>query len=215
MYVGGHFTAAGGQAIRSLAQWDGTTWSALGSGIDNSVFGLDMRDGLLYVSGAFATAGGLSVGGLATWDGANWSTFAGNASVSSNMVMLDGDDLYLCGAGTTNTCVTSYNFAHHTRSSTSGVGPNPLPSAAGALAQNAPNPFNPQTEIAFRLDRDAHTVLRVYDARGRAVATLVEGDMAAGDHTVRFDGKGLASGLYVYRLEIDGVAQARKMMLVR
>jgi hypothetical protein len=213
MYVGGHFTAAGGQPIRSLAQWDGSTWSALGSGIDNSVFGLDMRDGLLYVGGTFTTAGGSTANGLATWDGANWSAYAGNAPVQPNTVLLDGNELYLSGAGNLNTCVFSYNFAHHTLPSTSGVGS--LPPAAGSLAQNAPNPFNPLTEIAFRLDRDAHTVLRVYDARGRTVATLVDGELAAGDHNVRFDGKGLASGLYVYRIEIDGVAQARKMMLVR
>jgi hypothetical protein len=174
---------------------------------------MDMRDGLLYVSGTFATAGGVPANGLAVWDGADWSAYAGNAPIVSNMILLDGNELYVSGAGTVNSCVTSYNFAHHTLPTTSGV--RLLPSAAGALAQNAPNPFNPLTEIAFRLDRNAHAVLRVYDARGRAVTTLLEGDLPAGDHNVRFDGKGLASGMYVYRLEIDGVAQARKMMLVR
>jgi hypothetical protein len=215
LYVGGLFTAAGGQPINHIARWDGTTWHPLGTGLEWAAFGLDMRDGLLHVGGNFTTAGGVAVNGLATWDGSSWAAYAGNAPVQTNMVLLDGDDLYICGAANLNTCVTSYNFAHHTRTVTSDVDPRSLPSAAGILAQNAPNPFNPQTEIAFRLDRNAHTVLRVYDARGRAVTTLVDGDMAAGDHTVHFDGKGLASGLYVYRLEIDGVAQARKMMLVR
>ena len=213
LYVGGLFTAAGGQPINFIARWDGTTWHPLGTGLEWSAFGMDMRDGLLYVSGTFATAGGVPANGLAVWDGADWSAYAGNAPIVSNMILLDGNELYVSGAGTVNSCVTSYNFAHHTLPTTSGVGL--LPSAAGALGQNAPNPFNPLTEIAFRLDRNAHAVLRVYDARGRAVTTLLEGDLPAGDHNVRFDGKGLASGMYVYRLEIDGVAQARKMMLVR
>lgn len=215
LYVGGVFTAAGGQPVSHVARWDGTTWHPLGAGLDGPAYAMGMRGGLLYVGGSFATAGGVAARGMATWDGANWSAMAGDPLVSANMLAFDGNDMYVCGATTTTACTTSFNFARHTRPFTSGVGPGTLPSAAGALSQNAPNPFNPQTEIAFRLDRDAHTVLRVYDARGRAVSTLVEGDMAAGDHAVRFDGKGLASGLYVYRLEIDGVAQARKMMLVR
>jgi hypothetical protein len=213
MYVGGLFTEAGGQPASHIARWDGTSWSPLGSGLDWAVFGLDMRDGILYVGGNFQTAGGQTAHGLATWDGTNWSAFADILAFTSNMLLLDGDDMYTSGGIVRTDCMTSYYFGHHVRPSTSAV--EPLPAAAGALAQNTPNPFNPQTEIAFRLDRGAHTVLRVYDARGRAVATLLEGDLPTGDHTVRFDGQGLASGLYVYRLEIDGVAQARKMMLVR
>ncbi len=215
MYVGGSFTAAGGQSIQNLAAWDGTSWAALGSGVDAPVFGLDMKDGVLYVAGAFATAGGVATNGCATWDGANWAAIPGNVTTRANMLLVDGSDLYIAGVNDLTRCHTSLNFARYTLPSTSGVGSPEVPAAAGALAQNAPNPFNPQTEIAFRLDRDAHAVLRVFDARGRAVATLVEGALAAGDHAVRFDGKGLASGLYVYRLEIDGVPQARKMMLVR
>lgn len=91
-----------------------------------------------------------------------------------------------------------------------------LPATAPAeLLPNQPNPFNPLTEIAFRLSRDAHAVLRVYDTRGRLVTTLVDGVLAAGEHRVRFDGRGLASGMYLGRLEADGVVQTRKMMLVR
>lgn len=213
LYVGGLFTAVDGQPIGHVARWDGTTWHPLGTGMDWAVFGMDMRDGLLYVSGNFTTAGGVTAHGLAIWDGAAWAAFPGDPTGGANMLLFDGDDMYLSGGTIHSACTTSYSFARHTRSTTSDAGP--LPPLAGALAQNAPNPFNPQTEIAFRLDRGAHTVLRVYDARGRAVQTLVAGDLPAGDHVVRFDGRGLASGMYVYRLEVDGVAQARKMMLVR
>jgi len=78
-----------------------------------------------------------------------------------------------------------------------------------------PNPFNPLTVIAFRLENAARAVLRVHDARGRVVATLVDRELAAGDHQFDFDGRGLPSGLYLCRLEADGAVETRKMTLLR
>ena len=91
---------------------------------------------------------------------------------------------------------------------------------AFALAQNIPNPFNPQTTIVFALDRQAAVQLDVYDLQGRLVRRLANQVYAAGEHRVVWDGRDqagadLPSGLYLYRLE-DGIkVQARKMMLVR
>ena len=96
--------------------------------------------------------------------------------------------------------------------STSGVAPARL-GMSGLRA--VPNPFNPQTRIDFRLDRDASATLRVYDARGRLVTTLMEGFLGAGPHSVPFDGSGLASGAYLCRLESAGGSLTRKLMLVR
>jgi hypothetical protein len=83
------------------------------------------------------------------------------------------------------------------------------------LEQNYPNPFNPVTSIRFDLPREGRVVLTVYDMLGRAVATPVDGAMGAGTHTVRFDGSGRASGIYLYRLEAEGVQMSRKMVLMR
>ncbi len=58
LYAGGTFTTAGGGAANSIAQWDGTAWSALGSGVNNTVGALAVADGRLYVGGGFSTAGG-------------------------------------------------------------------------------------------------------------------------------------------------------------
>jgi hypothetical protein len=74
--------------------------------------------------------------------------------------------------------------------------------AAFSLEQNYPNPFNPATMIRFALPREAHVLLSVYDLLGRNVATLVNETKAAGVHEVRFDASRLASGAYVYRLEV-------------
>ncbi|MXZ04418.1 MAG: T9SS type A sorting domain-containing protein, partial [Rhodothermaceae bacterium] len=72
-----------------------------------------------------------------------------------------------------------------------------------ALDQNYPNPFNPSTSIRFALPESESVTLRVFDTLGRPVATLLnQKPHTAGTHTVSFDGAGLASGVYIYRLEV-------------
>lgn len=113
--------------------------------------------------------------------------------------------------------VTLYNKAGaaqvFTRSSTAGEeGPGTF---AGALEQNAPNPFRDQTAIRFTLDAAATVSLKVYDATGREVAALADGPMRAGSHEVQFAPSGLAAGVYVYVLDVDGETTSRRMMIVR
>jgi hypothetical protein len=70
-----------------------------------------------------------------------------------------------------------------------------------ALRQNSPNPFNPSTEIRFSLGLDDQTTLKVYDAKGSLVATLVNAYLTPGEYTVTWDASSMPSGLYYYRLE--------------
>ncbi|MGB3541552.1 T9SS type A sorting domain-containing protein [Rubrivirga sp.] len=86
---------------------------------------------------------------------------------------------------------------------------------AGALEQNRPNPFAGTTQIAFDLEQASSVTLRVYDATGREVATLADGQMAAGPHSVSFDAGSLAAGVYVYTLDIEGEISSRRMMVIR
>ncbi len=83
------------------------------------------------------------------------------------------------------------------------------------LLPNYPNPFNPTTTLAFELDRTREVRLEVFDLLGRHVATLVDGLQPAGRHAVRFDARGLASGVYVYRLAAGAVVETRTMLLLR
>ncbi len=84
------------------------------------------------------------------------------------------------------------------------------------LYQNYPNPFNPTTNIQFDLVRDARVTLKVFNVMGQAVATLYDGQMLnAGVRTVEFDASNLASGIYVYRIEADGVSASMKMVLMK
>ncbi len=95
-----------------------------------------------------------------------------------------------------------------------GVTTQPLP-VAYSLAQNYPNPFNPTTTIHFSLGGSGHVSLIVYDLLGRPVATLVDGNLPAGDHVKQWNANGLASGMYIYRLDAGGIVQTRKLMLLR
>jgi len=120
------------------------------------------------------------------------------------------------------------------------VPPVPLPAVA-RLEQNYPNPFNPKTVIRFSVptggragpqnaDRASSPAsggrddqmsgvsdvkLTVHDLLGREVAVLVNERKAPGSYEVSFDGTGLASGMYVYRMTAGTFAAANRMMLVR
>lgn len=84
-----------------------------------------------------------------------------------------------------------------------------------ALAQNYPNPFNPSTTIAFSLPISGDVTLSVYNVLGQRVAMLVNGQMAAGTHSVAFDASRLASGMYIYELRSGSFVQQKRMMLVK
>ena len=84
-----------------------------------------------------------------------------------------------------------------------------------ALAQNYPNPFNPSTQISFELSASNNTSLKVFDVLGREVATLENGRLEAGSHTVTFDASKLASGMYIYKLESGNFVSVKKMMLLK
>lgn len=84
-----------------------------------------------------------------------------------------------------------------------------------SLAQNSPNPFNPTTTIRFSLPRAVDVSIAVYNVLGQHVTTLVNAWMQPGVHAVHFDGSGLASGMYYYRLTAGNFVGTRKMLLVR
>jgi hypothetical protein len=83
------------------------------------------------------------------------------------------------------------------------------------LHQNYPNPFNPSTTIRFSLPKREHVTLKVFDVLGREVATVVDGEMEAGEHTVIYNASGLPSGVYLYRLEVGNFIRTRRMVIIR
>jgi hypothetical protein len=85
-----------------------------------------------------------------------------------------------------------------------------------SLGQNYPNPFNPQTTLSFSLPKAGRVTLKVYDALGREVATLLKNAAkTAGMHLAGFEAGDLPSGVYFYRLETQGFTATKKMALAR
>jgi len=82
------------------------------------------------------------------------------------------------------------------------VGINNISSIAESfsLSQNYPNPFNPNTKIRFAIPERGNISLKIFDMLGREVTSLVEGNYATGTYEVNFEGKGLGSGIYLYRM---------------
>ncbi|MEW6511434.1 MAG: T9SS type A sorting domain-containing protein [Bacteroidota bacterium] len=83
------------------------------------------------------------------------------------------------------------------------------------LEQNYPNPFNPSTTISYRLGSAGPVSLTVYDALGREVTLLAGGHQEAGSHTVTWNAAGLASGVYIARLESSEGSMMVRMLLVK
>jgi hypothetical protein len=83
------------------------------------------------------------------------------------------------------------------------------------LAQNYPNPFNPATTIKFSIPQGSIVSLKVFNALGQEVKTLVNGYKEAGYHSVIFDALELNSGIYFYRIEAGEFTEVRKMTLIR
>ncbi len=83
------------------------------------------------------------------------------------------------------------------------------------LAQNYPNPFNPQTTIAFTLQKTQDITVDVFNITGQKIATLFKGRKNAGEHQITFDGKDVASGVYLYRLSNGVQSLTQKMVLLK
>lgn len=105
LYIGGSFSAAGDVVASNIAEWNGSVWSALGSGINGPVYALAISGGSIIAGGTFTTAGGVSANNIAEWSGSSWSALgsgmssAGMATVYA--LAVSGNNLYAGGKFTT------------------------------------------------------------------------------------------------------------------
>lgn len=163
---------------------------------------IGQRDFLRDVRRVVETSGGL---GVVTWEPAFIPVAGGPANPCENLTLFDFGGNALPGL----------DFG----SGGAAASPVPVP-VGGRLLQNRPNPFNPGTEIGYRLDIGGPVSLNVYDVAGHLVRTLTETAVEAGWHRVRWDGcdnagRAVSSGLYLYELVAPQGAERRRMVLVR
>ena len=83
------------------------------------------------------------------------------------------------------------------------------------LMQNEPNPFQSTTSLKYRLHQPGHVNLAVYNLQGEMIGRLVNEYQTTGEHSVMFDGSGLPSGIYYYRIIAADISETGKMILVK
>jgi hypothetical protein len=89
-----------------------------------------------------------------------------------------------------------------------------------ALEQNYPNPFNPETEIKFALPKSGNVTLKIYNINGQEIATLVNENRNAGYYKVKWNGKDkngkqVASGIYLYKIQAGKYTSVKKMTFLK
>lgn len=99
VYAGGDFVEAGGVAgTANIAKWDGSTWSALGSGVNGTVRSLAVIGSELYAGGFFGSAGGVAVNCIAKWNGIHWTALGSGVAGEVLALAVAGTDLYAGGS---------------------------------------------------------------------------------------------------------------------
>jgi len=131
-------------------------------------------------------------------------------SENSGKIQVIGQELEIA-SGNSYSCT----FTHHVISSGTKIIPKGKKVKQVNLYNNYPNPFNPQTVISYHLPEKSVVELSVFDMLGHNVATLVNKKQNVGDYKVTFNGAGLASGIYLYKLQTNGFSEVKKMLYVQ
>lgn len=226
---------SGTSAVEGIVgQISGFPWPPfLASGSDNEGFPVNARHAALHgwykfnplgsdqiaISVGMTLAGtAIGAGGLALSDAqSTYREFVVNIDYLSSEVP-DTCFIYigLSGSGGFSTIGSTYvidDLSFGTATSVTQNG-NVIPESYG-LSQNYPNPFNPTTWITYAIPEADQVRLAVFNPLGQEVALLADGNHEPGNYRVEFDGAGLPSGMYFYRLQAGEFSQVRKLMLVK
>lgn len=238
LVIVGALDFAGGVEANNVAQWDGLSWSRVGSGPDpyDDLFGLRQAalavasyKGLLYVGADFSEAVGDEAEALAVWDGESWEPVDGGVEGGgwpfgpsvydlevvgywiTASLLIGGDFGEANGEDTDN--VARYTYCDET----SGVAAEE--SSAGPLQLRlSSNPTAASTEYTIRLDEEANVNVALFDVSGRRIETLLNRPLSLGTHRFQLDFNEVgvrASGVYFLRVEGGGSAVSRKLVLIR
>jgi len=151
----------------------------------------------------------------------NWSVFDNGFALQNNSsttsFSLIGQPAVGVSASNNNKVIMGFLSEFATRGSTTSVDDqrdNSIPLVYD-LYQNYPNPFNPLTIIKFQIPKDGLVVLKIYDLLGNEVKTLLKEQRPAGIYELNFNAGSLASGIYLYRIQVNDYICTRKMMLIK
>lgn len=215
LYVGGFFSTAGDVPANNVAKWNGSSWSALGSGVSDVVNAIAVNGNEVYVGGRFPQVNTMLANYIARWNGSSWSTLGSGLNYYVHAVATRGSEVYVGGEFQEAGGKPSWYFAlWHAGTTAVAENVSELPRKY-ALSQNFPNPFNPSTTIRYALPQAGDVTLKVYNLVGNEIETLVSDKQSAGKHEIRWNPVGLPSGVYFYRLKIEGFVQTKKLILIK
>jgi photosystem II stability/assembly factor-like uncharacterized protein len=197
---GNMFAATDGAVFRSTN--NGALWEPADSGLpyDNMISLAVSGDNILVSTDSNGVF-------LSTNKGESWRNVnAGLKVLSVGYLAICGNYVYI------NTVTTIYRGS--LSKLVTAVNENPIVSTNLQLSQNYPNPFSTTTNVEFRLPNEARVTLNVYNSLGEEVATVANGEMSAGEHSLPFRAEGLQNGIYFYRLTARKFSQTGKMTVV-
>ncbi len=220
--------AAQDSLLADTWEWDGSTWT------ENTVSGPSARYGhaMAYdsINGVTVLFGGQTeiqfgqgvLGDTWTFDGTAWTELAIAGPSPRSFVKMVYDSarnriVLFGGWNGTQMVDDTWELVINTQTGASEDGP---VSARWMLAQNAPNPFEAHTEIRYSLPVAEHVEISIHDATGALVRRLLDGTVAAGAHSISWNGiddsgRAAASGIYFYRLQAGDRSASGRMVLVR
>jgi photosystem II stability/assembly factor-like uncharacterized protein len=182
---------------------NGTSWTGLNNGLPPNA---NVKS--LFLKRPIIVAALFQGVYLSSDYGSSWRPFNDNTAVPVNQILADSTNLYAASNG--------YGVLFRPLSEITAVevDRNTVVKDFG-LFQNYPNPFNPMTEIRYQTPEISHVTLKVFDILGREVATLVNEQASPGTYTTRWDASGVASGVYLYRMQAGTFVTTKKMLSIR
>lgn len=173
------------------------------SSVTDALVGDTVR--FVWVSGVHNTVSGSIPVGAASWS----SPIDNTTQVFNYKITVAGTYNYVCSFhsafGMTGSFVASPVLVQENGSTVNDYN----------LKQNYPNPFNPVTSIKFSIPVKSFVKIKIYSITGSVVATPVNENLSAGEYKFNFNGSGLSSGIYFYKIEAGNYTQVRKMVLMK
>ena len=200
-----------GTYYSGLAKFDGTNWTVYNT--SNSGLPADFISSLA-IDGSGNKWIGTDGGGLAKFNGTNWTVYnTSNSGLRDNRVLSLAIDV----KGNKWIGTTGEGLAVYKEGGVVSVEDDKLNIFLTNffLSQNYPNPFNPTTTINYSVPRTSFVTIKVYDALGREIETLVNSGKIVGNYSVRFNANKLSSGVYFYRMQAGDFVQTKKLIMLK